>query len=420
MELQRLSLHRTILIRLLPAWLFLSLVMGFSVYQIESHRVIGYACDLASEEADRIDLSRHRSLFEGGAEGHLSAANALLQESRFTALRLYGRNHDHLVEVRKDLDPGVDKALGGSPRVFPEPWSRQHSTLRINGRFYVRVLVPLLDPGQHVYGYLEGIYLVPPRTVKIIEARVGGTLATVLIVTTLTSLMLYPIIVSLNRGTIQLSKHLLESVVELMRVLGSAVAKRDFDTDSHNYRVTLYATHFAEAMGRSSNEIAALIAGAFLHDVGKIGISDNILLKQDKLTSEEFRVMKTHVSIGEEIIRDSRWLSRAREVVASHHEWFDGSGYPKGLKGSEIPHNARLFAIVDVFDALNSKRPYKAPLALDQTLGIMCEDRGQHFDSEMLAIFLRMAPEMYRRFNAADIHVLKQELAATVGKYFPT
>ena len=419
MELPRRHLHRTILIRLLPAWLCLSLVMGFSVYRIESNRVIGYACDLASEEADRFDLSQHRSLFESGANGHLAAITALLQESRFAALRLYGRNHDPLLEVRKDPDPGVDQALGGSPRVSPESRSHQHNTLRINGRFFVRVLMPLMDPDQGVYGYLEAIYPVPPRTVKNLESRVGGTLVTVLIVTTLTSLVLYPIIVSLNRGTIQLSQQLLESVVELMRVLGSVVAKRDCDTDSHNYRVTLYAAHFAEAMGRSPDEIAALIAGAFLHDVGKIGIFDAILLKQDKLTSDEFRIMQRHVHIGEDIISDSRWLSRAREVVASHHEWFDGSGYPKGLKGLEIPYNARLFAIVDVFDALNSRRPYKPPLALDQTLGIMREGSGQHFDPELLTHFLRMASNLYWRFNGADIHVLKQELAASVSKYFP-
>lgn len=420
MELPNRTLHRTILIRLLPAWLCLSLVLGFSAYRIESNRVIGYACDLASEEADRFDLSQHRSLFESGAKSHLDAVTTLLQGSRFSALRLYGRNHDPLLEVSKDPGPGVGQALRGYPRVFPAPWSHQHSTLRINGRFYVRVLVPLMDSGHGVYGYLEAIYLVPPRTVTNLEARVGSTLVTVLIVTTLTSLMLYPIIVSLNRGTIQRSQLLLESVVELMRVLGSAVAKRDGDTDSHNYRVTLYAAHFAEALVRSPNEIAALIACAFLHDVGKIGIADAILLKQERLTSDEFRIMQRHVLIGEDIISDSRWLSRAREVVASHHEWFDGSGYPKGLKGLAIPYNARLFAIVDVFDALNSRRPYKAPLALDQTLGVMREGGGQHFDPEMLAVFLQMAPDLYGRFNAADIHVLKEELAATVSKYFPT
>jgi HD-GYP domain-containing protein (c-di-GMP phosphodiesterase class II) len=420
MELPRRSLHRTILIRLLPAWLCLSLVMGSSVYWIESKRVIGYACDLASEEADRFDLSQHRSLFEGGAEGHLDAVRALLHESRFTALRLYGRNHEHLLEARKTPDPGVDQALGGFPQVFPKPPSYLHSTLRVNGRFYVRVLLPLMDSGQEMHGYLEAIYLVPPRTVKNLEARVGATLVTVLIVTTLTSLVLYPIIVALNRGTVQLSQQLLESVVELMRVLGSAVAKRDGDTDSHNYRVTLYAVQFAEALGRPPKEIAGLIAGAFLHDVGKIGISDAILLKQDKLTSDEFRIMQRHVPIGEEIISDSRWLGRAREVVAAHHEWFDGSGYPKGLKGLDIPSNARLFAIVDVFDALNSKRPYKAPMALEQTLGIMRDGSGRHFDPEMLALFFGMAPDLYRRFNGADIQVLKLELATSVSKYFPT
>ena len=420
MELHRLSLHRAILFRLLPAWLGLSVLLGFVAYRLESLRVISYACDLASEEADRFDLSGDRPLFEGDSGFRKDAVAAQLRDSRLEAVRLYDRHQARLLEVRKDPGPDLDKVFGATPLVFPEPGDRRHATLRSNRRFYVRVLVPLVGEDRRPYGYLEGIYLVPPRTVVRIEARVGAALATVLIAVALTSLALYPIIVSLNAGTVRLSRRLLESVVELMRVLGSAIAKRDADTDSHNYRVTLYSAHFAKALGRPPGEIAALIAGAFLHDVGKIGIADAILLKRGRLTEDEFGIMKGHVPIGEDIIRDSRWLAGAGEVVACHHEWFDGSGYPKGLKGPEIPINGRIFAIVDVFDALNSRRPYKDPLPLEETLGIMRRDPGRHFDPELLETFLGMAPDLYGRFHGDDGETLKQELAAVVETYFPT
>lgn len=420
MELPRSSLHRTILARLLPAWVILSLVLGAAAYRMESLRAIGNATELASQEADRLDQARLRGLFEGGRAMDAGAVKALLQESRLKQLRLFDPDHRRLLEVKTEADPELDQALAGAPMAFPAPGSRKHSTLRLSGRYYVRVLVPLQDAAHGLHGYMEGIYLVPPRTVRVIEARIGATLAMVLMVTTLTSLLLYPIIVSLNRGSLELSRRLLEGVVELMRVLGSAIAKRDGDTDTHNYRVALYATRLAETMGCSATEIAALIAGAFLHDVGKIGISDNILLKPGPLTPEETELMHTHVAIGQAIIADSRWLSRAGEVVGAHHEWFDGSGYPKGLKGPAIPFNARVFAIVDVFDALTSRRPYKAAFPLEQAIGMMRMDSGRHFDPELLARFLPMAPAWYERLHAAGSEDLKAELAASIGIYFPT
>ena len=420
MDLPKPSLHRTILARVLPAWLVLSLVMGAAAYRMESLRAIENASALASQEADRLDQSRFQALFEGGRAMDAGAVKALLQESRLKRLRLFGPDHGRLLEVKTEADPALDRALLAAPSAFPEPGARNHAILRLGGRYYVRVLVPIQDAVHGLHGYLEGIYLVPPRTVRIIEARIGATLATVLMATTLTSLLLYPIIVSLNRGSLDLSRRLLESVVELMRVLGSAIAKRDADTDTHNYRVALYATRLAERMGRSGPEIAALIAGSFLHDVGKIGISDNILLKAGTLTPEETAIMHTHVAIGEAIIEDSRWLSRAREVVGAHHEWFDGTGYPKGLKGEAIPFNARVFAIVDVFDALTSRRPYKAPFPLAESLALMRQDSGRHFDPAMLALFLPLAPEWYGQIHGASSDVLKQELAASIGQYFPT
>ncbi|MHB1014587.1 MAG: HD-GYP domain-containing protein, partial [Desulfurivibrionaceae bacterium] len=223
---------------------------------------------------------------------------------------------------------------------------------------------------------------------------------------------------SLNKGLIKLSSDLLKGNIELMGVLGSAIAKRDSDTNSHNYRVTIYAIRLAETLGLSSPQIRKLIAGAFLHDVGKIGISDNILLKPTKLTDEEFTVMRNHVLLGVEIISKSNWLLDAREVVEFHHEKFDGSGYMKGLKGEGIPLNARIFTIVDVFDALTSKRPYKDPFNFNKAIDIMQHDSGNSFDPELLLTFMGIAHSLYQETSRADDSTLEVLLNRLVIKHF--
>ena len=283
---------------------------------------------------------------------------------------------------------------------------------------YIQVLVPLISSEQRILGYFEGMYQVPPQTLDAILPRVRDALFLVLLVVALTTLALYPVIVALNRDTVRLSDALLDSNVELMRTLGSAIAKRDSDTDAHNYRVTLYSVRLAEELRRPKSEIAALIAGAFLHDVGKIGIPDGILLKPGKLTAEEFETIKTHVSIGDDIVNESHWLAKARDVVAFHHEKYNGMGYLKGVKGDAIPFNARLFAIVDVFDALTSVRPYKPALRLDQAIRLLREGRGTHFDPQILDVFIRMAPDLLRGYGAGRDADLREWLAQSEARYF--
>ena len=157
---------------------------------------------------------------------------------------------------------------------------------------------------------------------------------------------------------------------------------------------------------------------AFLHDVGKIGIRDNILLKPASLSDTEFEVMRSHVRLGVDIISKSNWLAGAREVVEFHHEKFDGSGYMKGLKGKEIPLNARIFAIVDVFDALTSKRPYKEPFGFEETMDILQRDSGGRFDPELLSTFCGIAYSLYQEISRADDSTLEALLNRSVSKHF--
>jgi HD-GYP domain-containing protein (c-di-GMP phosphodiesterase class II) len=203
-----------------------------------------------------------------------------------------------------------------------------------------------------------------------------------------------------------------------MEVLGSAIAKRDSDTDAHNYRVTLYSLRLAEIVGLDGNQTRALIKGAFLHDVGKIGILDHILHKPDRLDADEFRAMQYHVNHGLDIVQRSRWLADAADVVGSHHEKYDGSGYPKHLSGEAIPMVARIFAIADVFDALTSRRPYKEPFSFEATMRILSDGRNQHFDPSLVEYFNTIARELYERYSGRDDDELRAEVRAFVKRHF--
>jgi HD-GYP domain-containing protein (c-di-GMP phosphodiesterase class II) len=232
------------------------------------------------------------------------------------------------------------------------------------------------------------------------------------------TVLLYPVLMSLTRRSLSLSSTLLESNLELIGTLGSAIAKRDSDTDSHNYRVTLYATRLAEVLKLPPMEIRELVVGAFLHDIGKIGIPDAILLKPDRLTEEEFVIMKQHVVLGQQIVANNQWLKKAQSVIGGHHEKFDGTGYPNGLRGIGIPLAARIFAVVDVFDALTSERPYKKAFSLDEAKRIIRDGCGKHFDPDIADTFLKHADRLFDEVGTAVHDDLVTQLRAITVCYF--
>ena len=216
----------------------------------------------------------------------------------------------------------------------------------------------------------------------------------------------------------KVASQLLRANIGMLEVLGSAIAKRDSGTSAHNYRVTIHAIQLGKTFGLNDKAICSLIKGSFLHDVGKIAISDTILLKPGKLTFEEFAVMKTHVLHGSEIIKNDDWLCDADDVVLHHHEKFDGTGYPHGLKGDQIPLNARIFALADVFDALTSKRPYKDPIPIDKTMEIMSADAGSHFDPDLFRLFSEGDAEMYHDLSCCSESALTGRLQILMRDYY--
>lgn len=207
---------------------------------------------------------------------------------------------------------------------------------------------------------------------------------------------------------IQKEREIISSHLMLMDVLGKMVAKRDSDTGLHNSRVTYIAIRIAEELKQEQGEMQALIAGSFLHDIGKVAIPDAILLKPSGFTEEEWITMKSHVFHGEQLVQNIGWLNIAYEVVAAHHEKWDGTGYPRGLREDSIPISARIFMIADVFDALCSERPYKKAFTYEESMKIIHKDANSHFDPYVVSVFSIISKDIYELlFKRSDVEVEK-------------
>jgi putative nucleotidyltransferase with HDIG domain len=199
-----------------------------------------------------------------------------------------------------------------------------------------------------------------------------------------------------------------------LEALGDALDLKDSETEGHSKRVTAYTIALARAMGISPSQIKIIARGAFLHDIGKMAIPDDILRKPGKLTEEEQVVMREHCSRGYHMLRKIPFLSEAAEIVFSHQEHFDGSGYPSGLSGAEIPIGSRIFAIADTLDAITSDRPYRRARSFDIAREEILKNSGTQFDPNVVEVFLKIPNELWhelrseitgqnKRFSSFDI-----------------
>lgn len=186
-----------------------------------------------------------------------------------------------------------------------------------------------------------------------------------------------------------------------LEALSAVLDLRDQQTQGHSQRVTAYTLLIANAYGVPLPEHDALRHGALLHDIGKIGVSDAILRKTTTLTAAEWAEMQKHPEWGAAIVERIEFLRDARDIVLAHHEKFDGSGYPRGLRGQAIPLGARIFAIADVFDAVTTFRPYRDPMSHQDARALIHRDAGTHFDPQLLPAFEQALPEMLRVLRAS-------------------
>ncbi|MFW9618637.1 MAG: HD-GYP domain-containing protein [Sulfurospirillum sp.] len=194
-----------------------------------------------------------------------------------------------------------------------------------------------------------------------------------------------------------------DTQTKIINKLASAAEFKDQETSKHTKRVGLYSALLAEKYGLSQEDIAKIELAAPMHDAGKIGIADKILLKPDKLSKNEFEMMKTHTQLGHDLLFDeeNEYLKAAALIALEHHEKWDGTGYPHGKKGEEISIFGRIVAIADVFDALISVRPYKEPWSFEKAHTLLNENSGTHFDPALIALFNE---------NIEKIHTIYQEL----------
>ena len=190
----------------------------------------------------------------------------------------------------------------------------------------------------------------------------------------------------LERSEYELRRVTRDTILALTR----AIERRDIETANHIERVSLYATLLARSLGLDRDHCEMIREASPMHDVGKVGIPDGILLKPGRVTAAEFSVIKQHVALGHSILSrsDQPLLKLAAEVAAMHHERWDGGGYLQGLQGQEIPLAGRITAIADTFDALVSRRVYKDPIPVEHALAVIREGRGTQFDPELVDVFL--------------------------------
>jgi putative nucleotidyltransferase with HDIG domain len=208
-------------------------------------------------------------------------------------------------------------------------------------------------------------------------------------------------IVSARTGRLRATMQDLERSYDItLEAMGDALDLRDAETEGHSRRVTGYAIALAREVGLNAEELKVIARGAFLHDIGKIATPDEVLLKPGKLNDREMEIMREHCERGYEMIRKIPFLHEASEIVYAHQESFDGSGYPRGLRGDEIPLGARIFAIADTLDAITSDRPYRRGRTFEEAQREIERCSGKQFDPEIVKIFSRMPLDRWADLRA--------------------
>ncbi|MBK7648857.1 MAG: HD domain-containing protein [Betaproteobacteria bacterium] len=376
---------------------------------------------LAIEESQRLLGHFGAIALSGpGAATHADSAAKALAGGLFDIAEIYDGKGQRLAEAMTSNGLQVEGIL--LHHATPTYTSTRYESVKLpDQRWVLRVFVPLRlggSPASEITGYFEGVRIVPEWQR---QRMLGSSLAAALmagLASLLCGLAIYPVVVRLSADNERKALEVLDSHISMMEALGRAIAKRDSETGAHNYRVAWIAGSIAEKFGFRGKKMQSLIVGSFLHDVGKIGIPDAILLKPGPLDSDELAIMQTHVQLGEEIVKGIGWLEGANKVVAGHHERWDGTGYPRRLKGEHIPLAARIFAVADVFDALCSRRPYKEPLNFETVMDILDRETGSHFDPDVMTAFRPMARDIYEHLADCSEEAASKMLEDRVRKHY--
>jgi len=423
-------IHRNFVFRICSMGLFIAIVVGTSVWLTEKNKIgqdilwsakVGFKqlnnriSKLLNNPDDLNSELIHQQIFNAMSERRLN------RFGWFVSVGIYTLKGDRVAMVLDDTYKQIDfvrEKAGRLNKNIKDFEALKFSVINIKGIPHLQIISPLKNDLNDLSAYGETFFAVSPETMGEIRMKAFRLTGVAILIVVLTTGLLYPVVITLLRRVSTLSAKLFDANLEMLNVLGSAVAKRDSDTDSHNYRVTIISVKLAETIGLPKQKIQQLIKGAFLHDVGKIGIKDGILHKPGRLNEDEFAVMKNHVPYGVDIVNRAEWIKDAIDIVGYHHEKYDGSGYGKGLKGDQIPEITRIFSIADVFDALTSQRPYKEPFTFEKTMGIIRAGKEGHFDPAYVDAFETIAFSMFEAYAKREDDQLKTELAPIIKQYF--
>lgn len=424
------TIHRNLIIRISVAGFVISLLFGAVAWQY-GKKDVRQEILLRAENGFKMLNSQVRNLFDNPIELKSSAIqhklDKIMSERRniqlglFIWVGIYDLQGKRIAQVRDNTYEHierVEKLAGQVPGNIHKHNQLEFKVFDIENVPCVQIISPIKNDLNELSAYGETFFAVSSDTLNNLRKKAFYFALSAMFIVIFTTALLYPFIINLLRRVSSLSVQLFEANLEILKVLGSAVAKRDSDTDSHNYRVTLISVKLAEVCGLSKDDIRRLIKGAFLHDVGKIGIEDEILHKPGRLTEDEFRLMKKHVDYGIDIVNKAEWIKEAVDIVGYHHKKFDGSGYGNGIDGEGVPKIARIFSIADVFDALSSRRPYKEPYSYAETIEIIRAGRGNHFDPILVDTFETIAASVYKNYAGREDKQLIEELNTIINKYF--
>ena len=401
--------------------LVLVLTIGFvAIYyylEQQSGKYISRQIELSQKElADVLTYSNLNA--SGKLQAYFERSHNQIVSSNILKIELRDKNQNVIIDYEKKAVPPHIQSVFQTISL-PVSKSLDYVMLPYGDNNFGLVYIKKIGSGHQRYYTFKMIVMLPADTISIIRDSMRKIFIAVSFILLLVVIGIFPIIYQQYAQINSEKMKLVQSNFETLKTLGNAIALRDSDTYEHNYRVTYYIIRLAQALNVAPEQIPSLIKGAFLHDIGKIGISDTLLLKPAKLDIDEFKSVQKHVEYGLNMINSIRWLDDAKTIIGCHHERYDGEGYPNKLAGKDIPYSARIFAVVDVFDALTSKRPYKSAMSLDESLNVLREESGTHFDPLIVNAFCAIAHSLYTDVHNLDLLSFEALLRQSGQPYIP-
>ena len=414
------EVHLRLIKRLFTAW-FLSVLIGLVAVSSIEYKNLGRSLLASAVKESSAFTLLLNSYQERPEEDYLielkKMAGFALEQTSFIHVNLLGINKEPLISLSLSSADAANKAFETKGMTIIPGKHADGGWIIANKRIYNKVAIPIFDSGEDLAGYLTGIYLVSLKDTQMIIKRFMLSFIICIAAISLCALLCYLGFLFINNHLIRSVGELNRTNVFLIRKLGTALAKSNSQERDHSSRALLYSMKLAERVKLPSEQKRTLIHGVFLHDIGMLPISPTTLHKEEELEKEELKQVDQHPKEGAALIRKFRWLRNAEKVVRYHHEKYDGTGYPDGVKHEKIPMVARIFSIADTFDALTSQRPYRDPLPLEESLAILEQETGLQFDPVLLSAFLDIAPHLHETIGSRTSKELDKEVDKLLKKY---